>query len=631
MSWTKALITASAAATLLLGGCSKSNPGESGPGNLPPDTFLSHAPAEGDTTSYRVRMDWYGWDADGYVSHFRVRLDTLEWVETSATESVFVLPAGGGGSDGECSYEPHTVAVAAVDNHETPDPTPASISFTASTVLPETEIIRAPPPSGGPVASIEWLGSDSDGTVAGYEYRFSEWIGRGSARRGWIELESSGFLGPDEVTVVFDSLDGRYLFEVWSTDDVGGVDPTPAEWDFQADPAFSGAVIQVESNVIDFHSHWQHAPFYRTIQVFGGEHLTFTWWASAEQYGGEVTGYRHAYDDTIPWPEWSLDETHFEVTATPGEHRFFVQVLDNSGAVRRWHVDLDVVETPLDDYVLLVDDYNLWEHNPQWGSDDARNLFYELLLSDCARPVHEWEPSEHPDDEGRPQPPDVEALSRASTVVWYTDGEQTVLRALFDPYQGIYNQLGGYMRVGGNLVLCGFKNSWQISGEPYPVRTLDAETAATQFVRDYLHIDYVDNSGTAANKSAPGTYGYCFYGAVPVDAGSFSPMYVDSVGTGGYPEPGKWPVYTWEQPNYSRGGLPQVEILSPASGAVPIFRIDAFLNTRFGGRSCGVLYLTGDNHGNVCYFGFPLYYLQTEQVGPVIGRVMELFGEEMAR
>ena len=44
-----------------------------------------------------------------------------------------------------------------------------------------------------------------------------------------------------------------------------------------------------------------------------------------------------------------------------------------------------------------------------------------------------------------------------------------------------------------------------------------------------------------------------------------------------------------------------------------------------------MLYVTGDNHGNICYFGFPLYYLRTEQVEPVIDRVLELFGEETTR
>ena len=48
----------------------------------------------------------------------------------------------------------------------------------------------------------------------------------------------------------------------------------------------------------------------------------------------------------------------------------------------------------------------------------------------------------------------------------------------------------------------------------------------------------------------------------------------------------------------------------------------------FEDRTCVLLSPTGTDHGNVCYFGFPLYYLQTAQVKAVFDKLLPLFGEE---
>ena len=48
----------------------------------------------------------------------------------------------------------------------------------------------------------------------------------------------------------------------------------------------------------------------------------------------------------------------------------------------------------------------------------------------------------------------------------------------------------------------------------------------------------------------------------------------------------------------------------------------------FEDRTCALLSPTGSDHGNVCYFGFPLYYLQMPQVKTVFDKLLPLFGEE---
>jgi hypothetical protein len=59
-----------------------------------------------------------------------------------------------------------------------------------------------------------------------------------------------------------------------------------------------------------------------------------------------------------------------------------------------------------------------------------------------------------------------------------------------------------------------------------------------------------------------------------------------------------------------------------------IYKIHSFKNVVFRDRSCAVLYLSGDNHSNTCYFGFPLYYMKTKDIKPTMDRVLALFGEE---
>jgi hypothetical protein len=84
-------------------------------------------------------------------------------------------------------------------------------------------------------------------------------------------------------------------------------------------------------------------------------------------------------------------------------------------------------------------------------------------------------------------------------------------------------------------------------------------------------------------------------------------------------------------PQYARCGLGSVEAFEPFGGltGVESHMIDPYLNYTFEGRTCVLLSLTGANRGNVCYMGFPLYYLQTRQVKAFFDAVLPLFGETM--
>jgi hypothetical protein len=649
MVWTRRLLAAALVTAVLLAliltGCEKSL-GER-LANRPPETTLSFSPGEGDTANYRVRMNWFGWDPDGEISYFLTKWDTLGWMRVVNTDSVFLVSASGDTVDEENGFEYHTFQVKAVDNEGAEDMTPESVSFTAFTFVPETSFLSVgggPTGTTGPMVTFRWQGTDQDGVIVGYDYRLSVWDSNESI---WVQVLPDPLAGDwfhvdaDVTTASFGPLAGRHLFEVRAADDAGASDQTPAHREFVCNPQLAGPRLYIGSNI--FGSFEFRGPVWNdsandAIPIFAGERLRFGWVASGQDYGGQILGYRHAYDDTSTWPAWSIFDTRFNVAPELGGHSLYIGALDNSNVQTRARIRFDVVEATLDEYILIVDDWDYREHLAQWGTDADRTAFYDLLLAGYARERVEWEPSQHQLN-GRNQAPGVDALRGASTVIWYCDSEDITLAPLFDPFQTQYNALAGYVRVGGNLVLSGRRVLTQLmSNDPYPITVSAADSSQNVgFVRDFLHVGYVDNSAGATNKDSPWSYGYCFYGATPT-AGwedEFSPVYIDSVGPLGYPDRGKWPVYTWGppwNPGYWRGGLPHVEKLQSFQGTgAEIYEIDAYLNGNYDDETCAILYLSGDSHGNSCYFGFPLYYCQYDHVKAMIDKVLFFYGEEKIR
>ncbi len=615
-----------------ISGCTKISPVSTSP-NLAPETTLTARGEPAPGGARQILLQWLGSDEDGSVDHYLVRLDTLDWHEVTRTESVFVFPGPTKRPRRADEEERHSFTVKSVDDRGEEDPTPAVVWFTPRNELPETVIVNGPEAVTGPMVFFEWAGTDPDGVIAAYDYRLlarwdSEW-------HQVVPDPSSGesiTVGPDVTTVLFGPLAGMHKFEVWATDDEGGEDPTPAECIFTCNPELAGAVLTVSTNVLGTHAFrgpvWPDS-YNVPVDVFQ-EHLTFNWIADASAYGGQVVAYRHAFDDTSTWPPWSLYDRTFEITPEPGLHSLYICVLDNANVMTRARIFIDVSATDLSQYIVLVDDYDLWETNPDWGTDADRDAFYDSLLHCYERPVIEWNPEEH-EVTGVPQPPDVATLASASTVIWYADSDPYALDGIFyDPCGRSYSPLAGYVRVGGNLLLCGSKLLRTILDEPYPVVvTAEDTTSAAVFVRDCLRICCADNSGEAADPSAPWSSGYCMHGAVPTPAGEalgFEPVYVD---TGDCDvQPGKWWFYCDPPlPGYYHCGLNVERLVSFQGTSLEIYATDSFLNPNYEGETSVVLYLSGDNHGNVCYMGFPLYYLKTFQVKAFFDELLPLFGE----
>jgi hypothetical protein len=168
-------------AAFLVSSCGK----EEGP-NLAPDTTLKTAPSPGSTVPYKVNLEWSGSDPDGWIDFYEVAwfdgivyegtLEDLSWERVNRSDSIFAVSAD------SCPVPPqtgntcrgsHTFFVRAVDNEGQRDPTPASVGFNATTLLPLTSITS---PHGQSFYTmpedftIKWDGTDPDGKVVQYRY-----------------------------------------------------------------------------------------------------------------------------------------------------------------------------------------------------------------------------------------------------------------------------------------------------------------------------------------------------------------------------------------------------------------------------------------------------------------------------
>ncbi len=362
MTWAKRTIALTLLAGILaaafLAGCSKFDGGDPKP-NLPPETTLSFAPDPDGSANYRVRMNWFGWDSDGEVAYYWTKWDTMDWVRVVSTDSVFYLSADALVDD-EFGYEYHTFSVKAVDSEGAEDPTPEVVSFTAFTAIPETEITIGPSSVTGRMVSFAWQGRDRDGVIVGYRWELYKQV-----NNVWVLVGESGPLTADDTTLDIGPLSGKHKFRVWAIDDAGVADQTPAESIFNCNEAFCGPrahdrverVRRAEVPGRPCGTTTSTGPY----PIFLGERLSFTWGADASNYGGRVVGYRHAYDDTSSWPAWSIYDTRFEVTPTLGRHSLYVSALDNANMVTRARVYFEVVEATMDQYILIVDDWNVSE------------------------------------------------------------------------------------------------------------------------------------------------------------------------------------------------------------------------------------------------------------------------------
>jgi hypothetical protein len=426
LPWIAVLLLAAAS----LSGCGEENGliGESTPNNAP-NTEVSATPPLLSGSSFQVEFSWIGSDLDGQVMGYEWRIsnngvdgivdvgDTLTanlpWQFTTVTDSVFVVSAEMDSfpsdvADGNQTpqtyryWQTHTFFVRSVDDHGGVDPSPAEVSFTATTLAPTVNItLPASVPSNScrtasQVMTFGWKGNDPDsitGEPTDVRYLlipakqvngncltqaiFEDPAGKNwitAADPNWSEWVPYGALDGSGLRVTLPRKDAgeRFLFAVQTRDIAGAVTPT-FRWNRN--------VRHVEVSSFIFPTLIVSEPFLGTVtavntgtikpyDITPGQDLNFSWIATAEEYAGIIEAYRYGWDVTDPNnpndPKWALpwgNGTAWRRASNrfdEGTHFFTVQTRDNSGTLSRITYILTVVQTPpLEDQrpLLFVDDW----------------------------------------------------------------------------------------------------------------------------------------------------------------------------------------------------------------------------------------------------------------------------------
>jgi hypothetical protein len=156
----------------------------------------------------------------------------------------------------------------------------------------------------------------------------------------------------------------------------------------------------------------------------------------------------------------------------------------------------------------------------------------------------------------------------------------------------VVNDLKCYLTAGGKLWFAGWKPTGDIrNNASYP-----AEFTSGSLLYDNMLINHIELSGTTDSfKTAKGLKGY-------------PDINVDTM---------KYPSTIWGKTFRS------IEALTPAGTGDTIYAIDMKNNgSAFEGKACAVR-----DSGKTVFFGFPLYFMDKEQVKLAAQKVMTEFGE----
>lgn len=414
--------------------------------NALPDTRITGSPPVLDQTEITVDFYWTGSDADGRIRGYQWKmssngpdgisvLDTLTvdpatgdtlnpWRFTTATDTTFIVSADSSGYPGDevlperlqRFFQPHTLFVRAVDDDDGVDPTPAMVTFTATTIAPTVRISLPQSLGQGyqsalplpPTFILGWTGSDPD-------------FETGSPTRVRYLLKDALYTGSGGSTQY---INNEYLFNQYKDELLSFNDPGWSDWiafapeqedrtqEFTLERLTPGGALKYyffalqaqdtagavsldlsyARTVHNFYIDNLSKPSLTVRETFlgeknftgtaaGGENqraidiaqnqpLEFSWSAEAESYGGIITGYRYGWDvedlTDDEDPGWevqfgnSLANRRAPIkTFDSGIHTLTVEVLDNSGQLTRGTFKLSVVPVPEpadQSPLLLIDD-----------------------------------------------------------------------------------------------------------------------------------------------------------------------------------------------------------------------------------------------------------------------------------
>ncbi|MFH1312153.1 MAG: hypothetical protein ABIJ00_02900 [Candidatus Eisenbacteria bacterium] len=416
---------------IVLPGCSEKESGDREVG-LAPDTFISFGPKEATLTYFKVQAYWYGADDDGDVASFQIAtvrdveridletldLETLNWTDTFEREGTFVLPSDtccldsteNPAQDPQYAKALWGILVRAVDNEGRIDPSPASLFFTATNIIPRVSIVvpqktvwgyRTVPPH----PYIEWEGSDPDGDAAALEYKYivipedslkptyprlpplnytdshveghaSPGLGRWS---NWVPADCTSVRDLELSSWIGGGLDHPVNVFVTVKDEGGAFLPENLYGNRYNDGRNSiklviiatgdGVKIKIAAGSLGLRQSGQEAQYENNIAgLFQGTEISFRFWGLEERARGEIAeAYRYYYDNpddpTSAWNYWTSTEPIRDRRANPewlvryplnggrfapslGRHVFVVEVKDVNQVQTHCEFNVEVLEGP---------------------------------------------------------------------------------------------------------------------------------------------------------------------------------------------------------------------------------------------------------------------------------------------
>ncbi|MDO9695816.1 MAG: hypothetical protein Q7W56_13940 [Candidatus Latescibacteria bacterium] len=443
--------------------------------NALPDTRITGTPPYLRDTEYTVQFYWTGNDPDGRIRGFQWKMtangddgisirdtltvdpatgDTLNpWRFTTVTDSTFVVSADRQGFEEDeilpeamqRFYQPHTLIVRAIDDQGGVDPTPAMITFTATTLAPSIRLTSPPTLLGSrteaqtvpPRFIIGWTGTDPDYELGNpvqvrYLYKTSDIANASGVGRHYVYTKYEYDQVVDSL-VTFDdpqwsdwfpyALDPRdrrqtfegskrdannniiyYIFALQAKDIAGAVSLDRGYFtsvaNFRVDDSQTPLLILRERYLgTEIGTGIARLEKY----IAQDQPLQFEWFGSASDYGGEIVAYRYGWDvqdlNDNADPGW---EVQFGLSAAnlssevrsfaQGLHVFTVEVIDNSGLLTRIQYFLSVVPVPEENErlpLVLIDDVpdrtsNGWNNSSgtiAYDNDVQRDAFWDDVLA----------------------------------------------------------------------------------------------------------------------------------------------------------------------------------------------------------------------------------------------------------
>ncbi|RKZ13885.1 hypothetical protein DRQ53_12680, partial [bacterium] len=347
--------------------------------NEPPHTEVRATAPRSAGATFMVDFFFSGTDPDGQVEFFEWRVleshsDDPLWTRTEASDLTLSFPDGSNEPGFETPGPDRTFQVRAVDESGLVDPTPASVSFTPLTLVPEIVLsLGRPHPiscmQSSPAMTFQWTATDTDSKsgrpefvryilkkygnpadpcLLRFEFEGGDFpiLRDDPAWSDWIRYDA----GLDSGRVVryptlpASDLGTSYVFAVQARD-IDGAVSRGFYWGQQVAHVrvtdTGSPLLTVNEPTLGVQV-FQKLAGVKTYEINAGQNLEFSWIAE-QNYFSEIAGFRYGWDLLDPndpddpgwsvnWGDWANAPTR---SLDTGAHNFVVQVRDRANVVTR--------------------------------------------------------------------------------------------------------------------------------------------------------------------------------------------------------------------------------------------------------------------------------------------------------